>query len=78
MTPKKSELYKLNWNESIRIKESPHPIGYQEYTSFAISEGNVDATKNSRFIALALNNGTIRICDLLTGYNFMDLDDPIQ
>ncbi|XP_050540508.1 apoptotic protease-activating factor 1-like isoform X2 [Daktulosphaira vitifoliae] len=79
MTAKNVGLYKLKSDKTCpQLKECPQPIGFQEYILSSISEGNDGKTKNSRFIALALSNSTIKICNLMTGYNVLDLNEPIQ
>lgn len=70
--------YKFDWDKSVRIMDYPKPIGYERFKLFSISEEHMNKTNDSRYVALSLNNCTIQICDLWTGYNFLDLNDPVQ
>lgn len=78
MTPKKVDYYQLDWGKSLRLMEYPQPIGYQHFKLSSISEEHAGVINNSRYIAFGLSNCTIKICDLITGYNFLDLNDPVQ
>lgn len=78
MTPEKMQTYKLNWERSSRLLEYPQPIGYNLYKVSAISEEYTSTINKSQFVAFSLSNYTIKICDLSTGYNLLDINDSIQ
>lgn len=80
MTKKKLCHYQFKWDEPIRlVEEEEHPtISYRYFHLFSISESYTSKTNNSRYIAFSLSNSTIKICDLLTGNNVLDLNDPIR
>lgn len=78
MTPEKMQPYQLNWENSSRLLEYPQPIGYNLYKVSSISEEHTTTINKSRFIAFSLSNYTIKICDLSTGYNLLDINDNIQ
>jgi len=78
MTPKKLGHYQFKWDEPISLVEHPYPICYQYFQLSSISEMYTSKTNNSRYIAFSLTNCTIKICDLLTGFNFLDINDPVR
>lgn len=79
MTPNKVKCYHLNWNTFERINEYLRPIHKQHYKSFSIFEDELsNQTNNSPYLAFSLSNCTIQICNYLTGYNYLDLNNPVQ
>lgn len=73
------QTYQLFWDKSLRLKSPlPHPKGYQDYILSAVSEDYTTIANHPRYVAFSLSNFTIQICDLDSGYNFLDLNDPIQ
>lgn len=79
LTQENVACYKFDWDKSFeRIRDYPKRIGYERFKLFSISEEHTNNSNDSRYVALSLSNCTIQICDLWTGYNFLDLNDPVQ
>uniref|UniRef100_A0A2H8TPT9 Apoptotic protease-activating factor 1 n=1 Tax=Melanaphis sacchari TaxID=742174 RepID=A0A2H8TPT9_9HEMI len=74
MTPTFMQIYCFNWKDEKKTAPPlvyPKPIGYRQYKLISISEENTN--NHTRYIAFSLSNSTIKVCDLFTGYNFLDL-----
>lgn len=78
LTPTTVTCYQYEWDNSLSLLDLPQPIGYQQFTLSSISKMNTNLLNNTRYIAFSLINCTIQICDLSSGYNFLELNDPIQ
>lgn len=79
MTPNKVKCYNFSWNTFERVNEYLQPINKQHYKLFSISEDELsNQTNNSRYLAFCLSNCTIQICNSLTGYNYLNLNNPVQ
>lgn len=78
MTPFKVEPYSCKWDKSERFDDDQQPISKQQYKLLSISDDCLRNTiNNPRYIAFSLSNCTIQICNSLTGYNYLDLNDPV-
>lgn len=79
MTPNKVQCYQFSWTELKSIDEYPQQLSKQHYKFFSISEDYKGKQINSfRYLAFSLSNCTIQICNSLTGYNYLELNDPVQ
>lgn len=78
LTPTSVNCYQFEWDNSLSSVDFPQLIGYQHFMLSSISEMNTNLLNNSRYIAFSLINCTIQICDLSSGYNFLELNDPVQ
>lgn len=78
LTQDKISSYKFDWDEPIRIIDYQKSTISKLYKLFSISEEHTNKKNDSRYVALSLSNCTIQICDLWTGYNFLELNDPVQ
>lgn len=70
--------YQFDWHEAEHLVNYPQQINYQQFKLFSISEEHPNNINESRFIACSLNNCTIQICELSTGFNFLDLSNQVQ
>lgn len=70
----------FNWGERLDSpsKEYPLQIGHQNFKLCSITEEQPWNKDNSRYVAFALDNCTIKICDLSNECKFLELKDPIQ
>lgn len=78
MTSNELGYYNIIWDEHISCLKYQYHKGYPHLKCPSISEEYTSKIKDSRFLAFNLNNSTIKICDLLTGYNFLDLNSSNQ
>lgn len=79
MTSNNIKCYYFSWDTFDRINACFQPINKQHYKSFSISEDeSSNQTNNSRYLAFCLSNGTIQICNPWTGYNYLNLSNPVQ
>lgn len=79
ITSNKLGYYKINWGDPIQLEEYDNYKGYQNIKLPSISDEYISKINNSRFLAvLSLNNFTIKICDLFTAYNNLDLNHSVQ
>lgn len=72
------DYYQFNWHDTTRLENHPQKIGYQSFKLYSISEEYTNNINKSRYVAFSLSNCTIQICDLSTGYNFLNLNDHVQ
>lgn len=80
MSQNKVACYQL-WTDSrklTKLMEYPQPIGYQNYKMFSILDQYTYKINQMGYIAISLSNNTIQICDLSNGYNFLQLNNPVQ
>jgi len=79
MTANKVQCHQFSWTGLKRIDEYSQPISKQHYKFFSISEDyKGKQINNFRYLAFSLSNSTIQICNSLTGYNYLELNDPVQ
>lgn len=77
VTPKNINILQYSQNK-VEVHRYPQLINNQTYKFFSISEECTKDINNSQYLAFSLSNCTIQISDALTGYKYLNLNDPVE